>query len=159
MLSDNYLPRCTVSTASVRNSLQLLCNTNTASLATAQFPATPIFTVSQITFLLNQLSWPIQSVSRNVYASCLCLCVCAIAETLLPGGLETSGQRGYCLYWHNIQQFSGFCCFNIFWGFDIFSGFWAFTNQPNVHNGGVSRRRVWSCGCWGVTCDSVTRDM
>ena len=33
------------------------------------------------------------------------MCVCAIADTLLPGGLETYGQRMYCLYWHTSRRF------------------------------------------------------
>ena len=31
--------------------------------------------------------------------------VCAIAEVLLTGGLETSGQRGYSLYWDASRPF------------------------------------------------------
>ena len=49
------------------------------------------------TFLLNGPSGPIQSISRNVHdlSVSVCVSVCAIAENLLPGGLETSGQKVY----------------------------------------------------------------
>ena len=37
--------------------------------------------------------------------SVVCLCVCAVAETPLLDGLETSGKRGYRLYWHTSRHF------------------------------------------------------
>ena len=47
-------------------------------------------------FSLDRPSRPIQSLNRNVHESCVCVSVCAIAENLLPVGLENSGQREYC---------------------------------------------------------------
>ena len=48
-------------------------------------------------------------------------CVCAIAENPIPGGLETSGQRAYRIYWHVLRYFCVFvflmffCVLNFFW--------------------------------------------
>ena len=39
-------------------------------------------------------------VSRYLLQSCVCVFVGAISETMLPCGLETSGQRAYRLYWN-----------------------------------------------------------
>ena len=42
-------------------------------------------------YSLNRPSGPIQSLSRCVQMLCVCVFVYAIADNLVPGGLETSG--------------------------------------------------------------------
>ena len=59
------------------------------------------------------------------------VCVFAFAENLLLCGLETLGQRAFCLYWHTSRPFLFFfvfvfCNFNdifivYFFGFEVFA--------------------------------------
>ena len=80
-------------------------------------------------------------------APCVYHCACPGAENLFLGGLETSGQRLYCLHWHRtpLDVFFGFC--DDFLLFEILFGFGVIVNQPSLHNEGVSRGRVRGCGC------------
>ena len=64
----------------------------------------------------------IQSLSCNVCESCICLYLCAIAKTPLHGGMETSGQRAYRLYWHTSRHFCILTFSRICLRFDSF--FW-----------------------------------
>ena len=54
---------------------------------------------------LTQPTGPIQSISCYVHE----LAVCLSLETLLPGGLDTYGQREYCNIGIHLDFF--FCCF------------------------------------------------
>ena len=90
---------------------------------------------------------PLGQFSLLVAMSVSHLSVCAIAEKPLPSGLETSCKRAYRLYWHAFVLL-WFLFFNDFLGFDfILVFFLVCSNQPTVHNGGVSRVRVCGCGC------------
>ena len=78
-------------------------------------------------------SRPNQSLGCNGRLSSFDMC-CHPLETLLPGGVETSGQRVYCLNWLTRIQLI-FRKFYPFFGFDIFWGFGVIANQPTVHRG------------------------
>ena len=62
--------------------------------------------------------------------------------------------KGILLILENLEFF--FVLFQWLFWFSIFVGLGVFANQPTVHIGGASRRRVCGCGCWcwwNMTCD------
>ena len=65
-----------------------------------------------------------------------------MAETPLPGQLDTYGLP------LDIFDFFLMSFFNVFLCIEILSGFLVFVNQPTVHNEAVSRGRVCGSDCW-----------
>ena len=69
----------------------------------------------------------------------MCLCV-----QLLPGGLETSGQRIVSLILAYLKTFLGLLRFNVFF---VQLDFLVFDYQPSVHSRVFSRGGVCGYGC------------
>ena len=96
-------------------------------------------------FSLIWPSGPIQSLSCDVYQSCVCVSVCVCVCHRRNSDFLVDWILLIKEHFANIGITLDTFCFLLFFidflSFDTLLGFWVFANQPVVHNGGFNRGR------------------
>ena len=110
------------------------------------YPHTPRDSVSPVWGIFTESALWANSFSKSRCPNVVCVCHRGKLAPRWTGDFRSRSVSLILAYLHS----QVFCRFDDILRFEekTSSVFWIFANQPTVHDGGVSRGRVWGCGCW-----------